>query len=133
KKMLYDIEEVHGRSEDYVERVGNAIKNWDYLISPSEYATKAFRSAFKYKGEVLEVGYPRNDLFYKNGKQEVAEKIKNKLKLDEGKKIILYAPTFRDDQATNKNKFLFDINMDLYKMQEMLGEEYIVLLRMHVV
>ncbi|OZU88371.1 hypothetical protein CIL03_12025 [Virgibacillus indicus] len=133
KKMLYDIEEVHGRSDDYVERVGKAVKNWDYLISPSAYATKAFSSAFRYNGEVLEVGYPRNDLFYKENKQDIVEKVRNKIKLSDEKKVILYAPTFRDDQTSKKNKFLFDVNMDLHKMKEQLGDEYVILLRMHVV
>jgi CDP-glycerol glycerophosphotransferase len=133
KKMLYDIEEVHGRAEDYVERIGRAVKNWDYLISPSPYATKAFRSAFRYDGEILETGYPRNDIFYKEEKNEVARSVRQKLNLDKNKKVILYAPTFRDDQTAGKNKFLFDIQMDLHKMKEQLGNEYIVLLRMHVV
>ncbi|WP_068675318.1 CDP-glycerol glycerophosphotransferase family protein [Oceanobacillus sp. Castelsardo] len=133
KKMLFDIEEVHGRSDDYVERVGNAVKNWDYLISPSEYATEAFRSAFHYDGEVLEYGYPRNDIFYQDNKEEIASKVRNTLQIEEGKKVILYAPTFRDDQTSKKNKFTFDINMDLHKMKELLGDEYVILLRMHVV
>lgn len=133
KKMLHDIEEVHGRNENYVERVGNAVENWDYLISPSEYASKAFRSAFNYHGEILELGYPRNDVFYKNNKEEIANKVKNKLHLPGNKKIILYAPTFRDNQTAKNNKFLFDVNLDLHKMKEQLGNDYIVLLRMHVV
>lgn len=135
KKMLYDIEKVHGRSDDYVERVGNAVKNWDYLISPSEYATKAFRSAFRYSGEIWELGYPRNDIFYwkEDKKEKIINKVKSQLRLPNDKKIILYAPTFRDDQTSNNNKFLFDINMDLHKMKEELGDDYILLLRMHVV
>ncbi|WP_185830641.1 CDP-glycerol glycerophosphotransferase family protein [Siminovitchia terrae] len=133
KKMLYDIEEVHGRSDDYVERVGSAVKNWDFLISPSPYATNAFRSAFRYDGEVLETGYPRNDIFYRSEKEEITRSVRRKLNIKEDKKVILYAPTFRDDQVSNKNKFLFDIQMDLHKMKEELGDEYVVLLRMHVV
>ncbi|MCC2248688.1 MAG: CDP-glycerol glycerophosphotransferase family protein [Bacillota bacterium] len=132
KKMLFDLEEIHGRSDDYLERIGKAVQSWDYLISPSRYATKAFKSAFKYNNEILEVGYPRNDIFYKDGLQDTINKVKNRLNVD-NKKVILYAPTFRDDQTNNKNKFLFNINMDLYKMKEQLGNEYIVLLRMHVV
>ncbi|WP_330949196.1 CDP-glycerol glycerophosphotransferase family protein [Virgibacillus sp. MG-45] len=133
KKMLFDIEEVHGRSDDYVQRVGEAVKNWDYLISPSNYATRAFRSAFKYNGEILEVGYPRNDIFYRSHKETVYSKVKEKLSISSDKKIILYAPTFRDDQAKKKNKFSFDLNMDLVKMKERLGDDYVLLLRMHVV
>lgn len=133
KKMLHDIENVMGRTDDYVERVSQAVKNWDYLISPSVYATKAFKSAFKYDGKILEIGYPRNDIFYKENKEELKRTIINRLKIPKDKKIILYAPTFRDYQSTNANKFTFDIQMDLEKMKKYLGKEYIVLLRMHVV
>lgn len=132
KKMLFDIENVHGRSEDYVERIGEQIKNWDYLISPSSYATQAFRSAFKYEKEVLEVGYPRNDIFYQDEKQALEEIVRNRLRLNKDKKIILYAPTFRDNHATKNNKFDFNLEMDLLKMKENLSSDYIVLLRMHV-
>src|SRR5690606_9474853 len=75
KKMLYDLDEVYGRNADYVERVGNAVKNWDYLISPSPYASKVFRSAFRYDQKILEVGYPRNDIFYKPEKDIIARKV----------------------------------------------------------
>ncbi|WP_430790316.1 CDP-glycerol glycerophosphotransferase family protein [Virgibacillus flavescens] len=132
KRMLHDIEEIQGRSEDYLDRVSGAIKNWDYLISPSDYATKSFRSAFNYKKEIWEVGYPRNDLFYASDREEQVRNIRGKLSIPSNKKIILYTPTFRDNQK-NGNNFSFELNMDLEKMQEELGEEYILLLRMHVV
>src|SRR5699024_3281888 len=45
----------------------------------------------------------------------------------------LYAPTFRDNKTSKKNKFLFDLKLDLYQMQEHLGDEYVLLLRTHVV
>src|SRR5690606_28064040 len=133
KKMLYDLKEVHGRSDDYVERVGNAVKNWDYLISPSPYATKAFKSAFRFNKKILEVGYPRNDIFYKEERHQLAKTVKNKLHIPKNKKVILYAPTFRDNQTLQKNKFYFDINLDMHKMKEKLGEDYVLLLRMHVI
>ncbi|GAB2538282.1 CDP-glycerol glycerophosphotransferase family protein [Gracilibacillus alcaliphilus] len=133
KRMLFDIENIQGRNDDYLERIGNTVKNWDYLISPSRYASEKFQSAFRYTGEILELGYPRNDIFFIDNKEEYISKIKNKLQLPKDKKIILYAPTFRDDQTSKRNKFLFDLNLDLYKMQEHLGNDYILLLRMHVV
>ncbi|UYG93851.1 CDP-glycerol glycerophosphotransferase family protein [Cytobacillus firmus] len=133
KKMLFDIENIQGRDETYLERVHSATKNWDYLISPSKYATNAFRSAFRYNGEMLEVGYPRNDLFYQSGQQELADRIRKQLKLPADKKIILYAPTFRDNETKGKNKFQFSLNMDLHQLKKELGNEYILLMRMHVV
>ncbi|MCM3585192.1 CDP-glycerol glycerophosphotransferase family protein [Mesobacillus maritimus] len=133
KKMLFDIENIQGRDEGYLERIHGATKNWDYLISPSEYATKAFRSAFRYEGEVLEIGYPRNDIFYKPGLEQISRNVKQKLKLPLDKKVILYAPTFRDNQTSSNNKFTFNLNMDLDALKDSLGDEYILLMRMHVV
>lgn len=133
KRMLFDIENVVGRTDGYIERVSGAIKNWDYLISPSEYATNAFRSAFRYKGKMLEVGYPRNDIFYRDDKVIIEKRTKSRLHVPKDKKIILYAPTFRDNEVGGKNKFSFHLEMDLKQMQEKLADDYILLLRMHVI
>lgn len=133
KKMLFDIENIMGRTEDYLDRVSQAVQEWDYLLSPSVYASNAFRSAFQYEGKILETGYPRNDIFYRTDKEKISKNIKVRLNIPSDKKIVLYAPTFRDNQTTSQNKFTFDIKMDLHKMQEELGEDYILLLRMHVV
>src|SRR5699024_5454779 len=43
KKMLHDIDNVMGRADNYIDRISKAIKCWDTLISPSEYATSAFK------------------------------------------------------------------------------------------
>ena len=104
--MLHDIDHVMGRNDTYLDRVSNAIKNWDYLISPSSYATKAFKSAFQYNGKVLETGYPRNDIFYSSNQNELISKVKSDLHLPDNKKIILYAPTFRDNKTSKSNHFV---------------------------
>ncbi|MBS4174055.1 CDP-glycerol glycerophosphotransferase family protein [Bacillus sp. FJAT-49736] len=132
KKMLFDIETIHGRDEDYLNRVAYATKQWDYLLSPSNYATKAFKSAFRYDGNILELGYPRNDLFYKENVEEITRKVKNRINIPKEKKVILYAPTFRDNQK-DKNKFVFDMNLDIQELYENLADEYVLLLRMHIV
>src|SRR5699024_3852324 len=85
KKMLHDIENIMGRSEDYLERVSNATKTWDYLISPSPYASIAFQSAFKYEGAIIETGYPRNDIFYRKERFSIASMVRNRLQIPEGK------------------------------------------------
>ncbi|MFD0050273.1 CDP-glycerol glycerophosphotransferase family protein [Actinomycetes bacterium NPDC127524] len=133
KKMLFDIENIQGRDEGYLERVYHATQTWDYLVSPSPYASDAFRSAFRYDGEILETGYPRNDLFFKDDREARARSVAERLNIPEGKKVILYAPTFRDNQTSNKNKFVFDLQFDLERMKQALGDEYVLLLRMHVV
>ncbi|RSK35676.1 CDP-glycerol--glycerophosphate glycerophosphotransferase [Bhargavaea beijingensis] len=132
KRMLHDIELIHGRDETYLERVSSAIQEWDALISPSRYATECFRSAFRYKGPVIEQGYPRNDVFYQGMDNDQLEAIRNKLGIAPGKKVILYAPTFRDNENIG-NKFIMDIPMDFERFKERFGEEYVLLTRLHVV
>lgn len=136
KKMLNDVEEFQGRDTEYKTRINKAIENWDYLISPSSYATSSFRSAFNYEKKILEVGYPRNDVFYSKASAHIKEKakiIKQKLGIKDDRKLILYAPTFRDDEVNQAKKHIINLKLDLKYLQEKLGEEYILLLRPHVI
>ena len=74
-------------------------KRCDYFLSPSPYASQCFTTSFALKrSQILEVGYPRNDDLI-NHKHDKAyqNKIKETLGIDLHKKVILYAPTFRDD------------------------------------
>ena len=47
------------------------------------------------------------------------------------KKVLLYAPTWRDDQFYGKGKYKFDLDLDLSLLRNELGEDYVVILRMH--
>lgn len=132
KKMLFDLDEIHGRDEGYVDRVTNSIKQWSVLLSPSAYASTIFKSAFRYDGPILESGYPRNDLFFSNNQPKTIESIRTKLQLSDEKKVILYAPTFRDHQSLGNGKFFFDYPFDFDRVAEALGDEYVFLIRTHV-
>ncbi|WP_325167836.1 CDP-glycerol glycerophosphotransferase family protein [Staphylococcus devriesei] len=136
KKMLNDVDSFEGRSEDYKFRVNHAIKYWDYLISPSPYASECFKSAFDFKKEILEVGYPRNDVFYSNDKDALEEKrklIKQKLGIHDNRKVILYAPTFRDDEINKAKKHVINLKIDLQKFKENFANEYILIIRPHII
>lgn len=77
---------------------------------------------------IIPTGLPRNDELYRITQEEVIE-IKKRLGLD-GKKIIFYAPTWRDSKDVGKTYSLRPpITID--KWQKELGNEYIVLLRAH--
>jgi CDP-glycerol glycerophosphotransferase len=103
---------------------------WDYMISPNPYTTDILRSAFAYEGEIIESGYPRNDILY-NASSEDIEKIRESLKLPDDKKIILYAPTWRDDDYYDTASVKFNLHLDLNRLKEEFQDEYIVLLRLH--
>lgn len=136
KKMLNDVDNFEGRDAGYKDRVNQSISTWDYLISPSPYATECFKSAFNFNKEVLEVGYPRNDMFYSDNPDYIDKKkkiVKQSLGITDNRKILLYAPTFRDDEVTNTNKHVINLKIDLHQMKERLGNDYILLLRPHVI
>ena len=132
KRMLYDIEDIHGRDEGYLDRVTRAIGQWTHLLSPSPYATEAMRSAFAYKGPVLELGYPRNDPLLRPEATVRAREIKSTLGIPDDRKVVLYAPTFRDDSSNGKGRFTFALPFDLESFNERFGKGAVLLLRMHV-
>ncbi|EGQ4176648.1 glycosyltransferase [Staphylococcus pseudintermedius] len=106
---------------------------WDYLISPNRYSSEIFRTAFWMPAEkTLEIGYPRNDILV-NRADDVAlqAEIREELNIQEGKKIIMYAPTWRDDEFVKKGSYTFKLKIDLARLQETIGDDYVVLLRMH--
>lgn len=106
---------------------------WDHLVSPNRYSTDIFKSAFWMDEErIWEIGYPRNDILVNRQNDiEFQNKIKRELNLPENKKVIMYAPTWRDDEFVKKGQYLFDLKINLSNLQEQLGKDYVILLRMH--
>lgn len=134
KKLANDMEEVHmpgTTTTAYKRNFTKEASNWDYLISPNDYSSAIFRSAFLFEKEMIESGYPRNDLLHAPDVEGRAMLIKQKLNLPLDKKIILYAPTWRDNEFYARGKYKFDIQLNLDKMRQELGNQYIILLRMH--
>lgn len=133
KRLAGDMEEVHmpgTTTEAYKENFYKESRNWDYLLSPNAYSTAIFRRAFWFNRQVVEEGYPRNDVLYRADAAHI-RRIKDKYGLPQDKKIILYAPTWRDNQFYQQGKYKFDLELDLQLLQRELGGEYIILLRMH--
>ncbi|MGO1440297.1 MAG: CDP-glycerol glycerophosphotransferase family protein [Brevibacterium yomogidense] len=133
KRMFHDLETVHGRDEGYRDRVSNAIAQWSHLLSPSPFATDAFASAFRHDAEVLELGYPRNDSLHADDATQVRARVRERLGIPEGKRAVLYAPTFRDNLPAGNGRFWFRPPFTLEEMADGLGEETVLLVRLHVV
>ncbi len=81
------------------------------------------------ENNLLFVGMPRNDDLF-NLQEIKIKQTKRLLNLPENKKVILYAPTWRDSTDGGKTyQFQPHINIDLWR--EKLGEDYVVLFRTH--
>ncbi|MDM5190897.1 CDP-glycerol glycerophosphotransferase family protein [Bacillus sp. DX4.1] len=134
KKLAMDMKEVHmpgTTTEKYKENFRKEAQNWDYLLSPNAYSTEIFQRAFHFKKDVVEAGYPRNDFLYVNNECKKIEELKKKNGLPVDKKVILYAPTWRDDQFYSKGRYKLDLQLNLSLLQQKLNSDYIILLRMH--
>ena len=113
-------------------------KKFKYLLSPSYFTDEVFSSAFglKNSNSLLPVGYPRNDVLvrFMNGDVEahgLAANTKRRLGITSGKKVVLYAPTWRDDQHSAKTGYTYKLGLDLEKLKHDLGDEYVILFRAH--
>ena len=130
KRLGFDIDNLYINNPNVKHMYRRDSKMWDFMISPNEYTTEILRSAFAYEGDIIESGYPRNDILY-NATDEDIERIKKSLELPNDKKIILYAPTWRDDEQFDVAKVNFSLKLDLNKLRDKFSDEYIILLRMH--
>lgn len=134
KKLANDMDEVlmpGTNTEKYKKNFLKEASNWDYLVSPNAYSSEIFKRAFQFDRKMIESGYPRNDVLFHPHKEKITEEIKEKLNLPKGKRIILYAPTWRDNEYYSKGKYKFNLALDLDKMHKELSEDFIILFRMH--
>ena len=102
----------------------------DYLCVSGEYDEQVFRSAFRAKPEsYLRCGMPRNQELWSVDAQQ-KEAIREKLQIPAGKKVILYAPTWRDSEDKGKT-YAIKPPIDFEKWEKQLGGEYVLLFRAH--
>jgi CDP-glycerol glycerophosphotransferase len=106
-------------------------QKWDMLISPNPYSSGIFRRAFQFDKTLVETGYPRNDVLTNGNTPATIAALKRKFGLPSHKKVILYAPTWRDDQYYATGRYSFDLQLDITHCYQQLGEEYIIILRTH--
>ncbi|MCW5248934.1 bifunctional glycosyltransferase/CDP-glycerol:glycerophosphate glycerophosphotransferase [Streptomyces sp. SHP 1-2] len=130
KKIGHDIETLHFDRE-YQNRLALEAKNWSLLVSSNRFSTPILKRAFSYEGEIQEAGYPRNDYLYSPERDGIAERVKERLGLPAGKKVVLYAPTWRDDQSHSAGQYRFDLRIDLDDARRRLGDDHVLLIRRH--
>ncbi|PGC26948.1 CDP-glycerol--glycerophosphate glycerophosphotransferase [Bacillus wiedmannii] len=109
-------------------RFFDVYKNFHKIVVGSDALANIYKDAFVLSDDrILKTGIPRTDLFfYEQRKQENKESILLINPSLKGKKIILYAPTFRDKELVD-----FDLHLDIDMMYKALKDEYIILIKLH--
>ncbi|MCL2082357.1 MAG: CDP-glycerol glycerophosphotransferase family protein [Oscillospiraceae bacterium] len=108
---------------------------FDYLVSQSPFCSQRLLAGFDLPGigksnAILETGYPRNDFLINHTIWDV-EQAKARIRIPKGKKVILYAPTWRDDQHKVGVGYTYEIGEDFEYLRKHLSEEWIILFRAH--
>jgi len=126
KKFGFDI----GQPEEVrrAEKAGN--EKLTYVVCSGEGVREIYAGAFGVKKEqVLSLGAPRCDYLLTKGNAEAARAELEALYPEaRGKKVVLYAPTFRDTKEENLNILKM---LDTKKFTERLGEEFVLFIKLH--
>lgn len=102
------------------------------FLAQSEHDVFVWQRAFHIKKDnISTIGLPRNDELYKKNKPEIINDLKSKLGFPLDKKIIMYAPTFRDYQKKDGKYFVFSPPIDFKKWEKELANKYVILFRAH--
>ena len=111
------------------EILGKISENTDYLIVTSDNIKEYYSEAFQMPtNKIKSLGLPRMDYYFENRDvDKLKENLLAKHNVPTDKKIILYAPTFRDEEKYN-NVFNY---LNLEEFNRVLGDEYVLALRLH--
>ena len=112
----------------YVNRAKRDAAITDLMYSNNAFRAEKYKERFWYHGEVIRCGHPRNTILL-NVPQGMREKVLAYFDIDERKKVLLYAPTFRNKE--DLEIYLFDVSKCLEVLRKKLGGEYVCLLRLH--
>lgn len=100
----------------------------DLIISSSSFFSDIIRRAFWYDGEILECGTPRLDTL-SHPVPNISALVKERLNIPGDRKIVLYAPTFRDDGRTDC--YRLDFGAVLRQLHDMTGDDWVFAVRLH--
>lgn len=116
------------RTKVSIKRFHNVYDRFDKILVGSDEMAEIFKKAFGLTKDVfLKTGIPRTDLFFNaKEKDEIINSFFHAYPQAAGKKIILYAPTFRDKKNHKSD-------MDFEALKKHLGDDYFFVIKYHPV
>lgn len=106
-------------------------RDWDYLVSPARYASPLLTRDFNYHGQVLEIGYPRNDVLFGPQADVLRDQVRESLGIRPDQTVVLYAPTFRDYLSPDDQRAEMVDFFDFAEAHRSLGDGVVFLVRGH--
>lgn len=127
KRVIYDIDD----TPRYLAEEKDGYCN--LAVAGSDFGVNQYRTAFRYNGEVINFGSPRNDCLV-NLDETRAKKIRKNLGISKETKVLLYAPTLRDPNwhsKTLQEKQDIDLYATLKVLEKKTFSPWICLTRSH--
>ena len=114
---------------------GNVQKNFisaDYILFPNTYMKNIMLDAYRlkglYKNKIINYGYPRNSIFFDEGRKKVVRK----MLLLEGKQVIAYMPTWRGSFKNGiRTDFDKEVNEHLKEIDKKLNDDQVMFVKLH--
>lgn len=131
KQIGHDFEKIWFTDSNYLQQLDREVAQWSLLVSGNRFSTPVLRRALAFEGEILETGAPRNDILHAPDREKNADRVREQLGLPQGKKVVLYAPTFREDRKRPNGGYQLDLRLDLEAAKAALGEDQVLLVRGH--
>jgi teichoic acid ribitol-phosphate primase len=131
KKIGYSVvDKSFGASEAFASMV-RMHSNYDLSLAASQAAVAQYVEAFRQPPElfVTDLGIPRTDvLVRREGREALEAGIRKRYAIPAGKRVILYAPTFRGDSMIRARH---PEDLDLALLARALRDDHVLLMRLH--
>jgi CDP-ribitol ribitolphosphotransferase len=131
KKFGYSVLDTSVDADDLAIRQVPLHANYDLCLVSSGAAIPHYMDAFRMPRErfTTAIGVPRTDLFFDAERRARATAaIVGRYALPPGRRVLLYAPTFRGDAVLDPRH---DATLDLGAMRDALAPGWVLLLRLH--
>lgn len=126
KKVEKDVESA--LSKEYIAYAQRDSASIDLFLSCCKWCSDLYHRSFWYNGPILERGIPKNDMYFTD-KGEARKTVEEYYQIPAGKKLVLYAPTYRDDRSTDM--YNLDYERCIKALEKRFGGEWYFLIRLH--
>lgn len=130
KRMGFDEAAVKQGTRAEQQRLQQALDRFDYFLVRTEHDVQTLARAFRLRAELLRVGYPRNDALVTGGDPAELERLRRQLGIPAGRRVVLYAPTFRPKE-NGRGVQPLEVPFDLERFVDQFGDELFLLIRPH--
>ncbi|MCJ7840628.1 CDP-glycerol glycerophosphotransferase family protein [Lederbergia sp. NSJ-179] len=119
---------IYYRTPQAMDRFQKVYQQFTQVVVGSEKMSAIFQQSFGISAErIIRTGIPRTDFFFDELNQQIVESdLAYHYPIVQQKRVILYAPTFRDNQM-----HISQLALDVAKMYHAFHEEYVLFLRLH--